>query len=121
MRNVPLISQYQLKGMLPGGQAHVSLSLAGAKMHVREVAWNRLSQRRQLGIDQQMVMSGILSIGARGRYSHTAKPKMNDRLRRQRVAVLDVNEINDGPRRGRCGPTASWGLAVSDPGRRNPD
>jgi len=66
-------------------------------------------------------MSGILSIGARGRYSHTAKPKMNDRLRRQRVAVLDVNEINDGPRRGRCGPTASWGLTVGDPGRRNPD
>ncbi len=121
MRNVPLISQYQLKGMLPGGQAHVSLSLAGAKMQVREVAWNRLIQRRQLGIDQQMVMSGILSIGARGCYSHTAKPKMNDRLGRQRVAVLDVNEINGGPRRGRCGPTASGGLAVSDSGRRNPD
>ena len=107
--------------MLPGGQAHVSLGLAGAKMQVREVAWNRLIERRQLGIDQQMVMSGILSVGTCGCYSHTAKPKMNGRLGRQRVAVLDVNEINRGPWRGRCGPTASWGLAVSDCGRRNPD
>jgi hypothetical protein len=95
--------------------------LAGAKMQVGEVIWNRLIQRRQLGIDQEMVMSGILSIGACGRYSHTAKPKMNDRLGRQRVAVLDINEINGGPRRGRRGPTTTWRLAVSDPGRHNPD
>src|SRR2546428_2530550 len=98
--------------MLAGGQAHVSLGLAGAKMQVRKVVGNRLIQRRQLGIDQQMVMSGILSIGARGRYSHTAKPKMNDRLGLQRVAVLDVNEINGRPGRRRWGATASWGLAV---------
>src|SRR5215467_13886818 len=107
--------------MLARGQTHLGLGLAGAKMQVREVVWNRLIQRRQFRIDQQMVMSGILSVGARGCYSHTAKPEMNDRLGRQRVAVLDVDEIYGGSWRGRCGRTASWGLAVSHPGRRDPD
>jgi|SRR5712671_4543093 len=120
MRNVPPISQYKLKGMLPGGQVHFSLSLAGAKMQVREVVWNRLIQWRQLGINQQMVVSGILSIGARGRHSHTAKPKMNGRFGRQRVAILDVNEINGGACRRRCG-TAGGGLTVGGSGHRNPD
>ncbi len=121
MRNVPPISQYKLKGMLPGGQAHFSLSLAGAKMQVREVVWNRLIEWRLLGIDQQMVVSGILSIGARRRHSHTAKPKMNRRLGRQRIAILDVNEINGGARRRRCGTTAGGGLTVGGSGHRNPD
>src|SRR5262245_2341288 len=99
MRNVPLISQQKLKGMLPGGQAHFSLSLAGAKMQVREVVWNRLIQWRQLGIDQQMMVTGVLSIGACRRHPHAAQPKMNGRLGRQRVAILDVNEINGSSRR----------------------
>jgi hypothetical protein len=118
---VPPISQYKLKGMLPGGQAHVSLSLASAEMQVCKVVWNRLIERRQLGIDQQMVMSGILSVGARRCYSHTAKPKMNGGLGWQRIAVLDVNEINGGPWRGRRRSTASRGLAVNNCGCRNPD
>lgn len=67
MRDVSAVSQKELKGMLPRGQVHFGLSLAGAKMQVIEVAWNRLVQRRQFGIDYQMVVSSILPIGSRRR------------------------------------------------------
>jgi hypothetical protein len=107
--------------VLSGGEAYLSLSLAGSKVEVREVAWDWLIQRRQLGIDQKMVMSGIDTIGAGRCHSHTTKPEMNDRLGRQRVAILDVNEINGGARRGGSGPTTRWHLAISDCGRRHPD
>lgn len=85
--------------MLPRGEVHFSLSLAGAKMQVIEVARDRLVQRRQIGIDDQMVVSGILSIGSRRRHPHTAKPETNSRLGRQRVTILRLDEINGGPRR----------------------
>jgi hypothetical protein len=78
VRNVPAVSQQELKRMLSGGQAYLSLCLAGSKVEVREVVWDWLIQRRQVGIDQKMVMSGILTIGAGRRHSHTTKPKMND-------------------------------------------
>ena len=82
MRDVSAVSQQKLKGMLPRGQVHFGLGLAGAKMQVIEVARNRLIQRRQLGIDYQMVVSGILPIGPRRCYPHAAKPKTNSRLGR---------------------------------------
>jgi hypothetical protein len=78
VRNVPAISQQELKRMLSGGQAYLSLSLAGPKVQVREVGWDWLIQRRQFSIDQQMVMSGILAIGAGRRHPHPTKSKMND-------------------------------------------
>jgi hypothetical protein len=121
VRNVPAISQQELKRMLSGGQAYLSLCLAGSKVEVREVAWDWSIQRWQIGIDQKMVMSGILMIGAGRCHSHATKPKMNDRLGRQRVAILDVNEINGGARRGGSGPTTRWHLAIGNRGRRHPD
>jgi hypothetical protein len=99
MLDMPAISQYKLKGMLPRAQVHFSLSLAHAKMQVIEVAWNRLIKRRQLGINYQMVVTSIRSLDSRWCYPHTAKSKMNSRLGRQRVAILKVDEINRGPRR----------------------
>src|SRR5215471_2653315 len=107
--------------MLSGRQAQFGLSLAGTKMQVREVVWNRLIQRRQLGIDQQMVMSRVLSIGACWCHPHTAKPEVDDRFGRECVRILNVYEINGSTRRGRCGSTARRGLAMSDAGGRNPD
>jgi hypothetical protein len=97
MRDMSAVSQQKLKRMLARGQIHFSLSLAGAKMQVIEVAWNRLIQRRQLRIDYQMMVSRILSFRSRRRHPHTAKPKMNSRLGRQCVAILKIDEINGSP------------------------
>lgn len=121
MRHVPLVSQQELERMLSGRQAHFSLSLAGTKMQVREVIWNRLIERGQLGIDQQMMVSRVLSIGARRGYSHAAKPEVDDRFGRQCVAILDVYEIDGSARGGRRGSTARRGLAMSGAAGRNPD
>src|SRR5258705_513678 len=89
MGDVIFVAEEKLERMLSEWKVDLCLVLAGAKMQVCEVARNWLIQRRQLGIDQQMVMSGILPIGARRCHSHTAKPNMNDRFGRQRIAVLD--------------------------------
>ena len=107
--------------MLPRGQVDFSLGLAGAKMQVVEVVWNRFIQRRQIGIDYQMVVSRIRSIGPRRCYPHTTKPKMNSQLGRHRIAILKVDEIDCGPRRRRCGAAASLGLIVNGSASRNPD
>src|SRR5215467_7554070 len=107
--------------MFTGGEVDFSLGLTGTKMQVIEVIWNRLIQRRHLRIEQQMMVAGILPIGARRRHSHAAKPKMNGRLGRQRITVLKVDKINSGPRGGRCRSAASVGLTVCSSRGRNPD
>ena len=121
MWHVPLVSQQELKGVLPRRQAHFSLRLASTKMQMRKVAWNGLIQRRQFGIDQQVVMSGIFSIGARRCHPHTAKAEADGRFGRQRVAILNVYEVNGSTGRRRRGSTARGGLAMSSSGGRSPD
>jgi len=111
MRNVSLISQEKPQGVLSGRQAHLSFGLAGAKMQVIEIVWNWLIQWGQFGIDQQMVVSGIFSIGTCWRHPHPAQPKMNGGSGRKRVAILQVDEINRRPCGGRRRPTV--GLAKS--------
>src|SRR6516165_7628932 len=99
MRNMTLVTQQKLQGVLSGRQVHFSLGLACTEVEVIEIVWNWLIQRRRLGIDQQMVVPGILSIGARRCHSHTAQPKMNGGLGRKGLTILQVDEIDRGSRR----------------------
>ena len=97
MRNMTLIAQQKLQGVLSGRQAHLGLGLACTEVQVIEIVWNRLIQGRQLGIDQQIVVAGILSIGTCRRHPHAAQPKMNGGLGRKRLTILQVDEVNRRP------------------------
>ena len=60
MRNVILVSQQQLEGVLPVLERDLCLALPAAEMKMIEVVGNRLIERRQLGVNQEMMMAGIL-------------------------------------------------------------
>src|SRR5262252_283773 len=106
--------------MLPGRQADFSLGLPRPKMQVVEIVRNRLIKWWQLGVDQQVMVPGILSVGARRRHPHATKAKMYHRLRRQRITILEVDEINGRPWRRRCWSARS-DLAVSGSRHRSPN
>ena len=72
VRDVILVAQQQLQGVLPGLQRHLGFGLAGAEVQMVEVARNRLVERRQIGVDEQMMMARIFPIRARRRDTHVA-------------------------------------------------
>ncbi len=67
--------QQQLQGVVAGRQGNLCLRLPPAEMQMIEVVWNRLVQGRQLGIDQEMVVTGVFPVGAGGGYSIPFRPK----------------------------------------------
>ena len=69
-------------------------------MQVVEVVGNGLVERRQVGVDQQMVVAGVHPVRAGRRDAHAAQPEMNDRLRRDGGAVLEADEIDRRSGRG---------------------
>ena len=70
MRDMPVIPKQQLQCMRPRGQSELRFGLPGAEMQMVLVVWDRLVERGQIGVDQQMVMAGIRSFDPRGRDSH---------------------------------------------------
>ena len=119
VRNVSLIPQEKLEGVLSGGQVDLSLGLSGAEMQVIEIVWNWLIQWRKLGIDQQMVVPGILPVGARRRHAHPAQSEMNRGPGWKRRAIVEVDEIDRSPCGRRRRSAGDSGLTVNRPGRRN--
>ena len=94
MWNVILISQQKLERVFAGRQADLGFGLTNAEMKMVEVVRDRRIERRQLGVDQQVMVSGIRPIDARRGQSHSAQTEMDDGLGRNRLAALDVDEIN---------------------------
>ena len=100
---VVLVAQQQLKGMIARWQGHFGFGLTCAKMQMIEVAWDRLVQWRKFGIDQQVMMTGILLVGSCRRYPHSLQTKMHGEFRRDGLPVLDIDKIHGsscGRRRG---------------------
>jgi len=94
MRDMILIPQQQPERVFPGRQSDLSLALGVAEVQMIEIRRDRLVQRRQLGIDQQMVVPGIRTIYTRPRQLHATKPKTNRRLGWNQRAILEIEEIN---------------------------
>ena len=94
MRNVILISQQKLERVFTSRQADLGFGLAIAEMEVIEVIRDRRVECRQLAIDQQMVVTRVRPVNTRRRQPHSAQAKMDDRLGTNRLAVLDVDEID---------------------------
>ena len=57
MRNMILVSHEQLKRVLAVLERNLGLGLAAAEVKVIEVIRDRLIERRQLGVDQQVMMA----------------------------------------------------------------
>ena len=91
-----MIPQQELQRMLARRQADFGLCLTVPEMQVAEVAWDGLTGRRQIGIDQQMVMTGVLLEDAGGRHAHPAQPEINGRGRAQCRTILQLDEIDAG-------------------------
>src|SRR3984957_13055456 len=71
-------------------------------MHMIFIVRDRLIERRQIRVDQKMMMAGIRFVGTGGRDAHPMQTEMDGRGRPDRRAIFQVDEISRGPwRRGR--------------------
>ena len=59
------VREQKLQRVLARGQREGCFGLSGAEMQVIEVARDRLVERRHLGVDQEMVVTGIGAIDTR--------------------------------------------------------
>src|SRR5262249_10195226 len=62
------------------------------------------------GVDQQMVMPGVLAIRPGGSHTHVAQAEIELELRRHGRAVLEVDEIHLGTGTGRGGAASARSL-----------
>jgi hypothetical protein len=84
--------------VLTCGQGDFGLGLAAAKMNVVEIARNRLIKRRQTGIDEKMMMTGIWLRGACRSDLHVLDPEMDRDLGGDRRTVLEIDKEYPGIR-----------------------
>jgi len=64
-------------------ERNLRLGLAGAEVKVIEIVGNGLIERRQLRVDEQVVMTRIVMLQAGGRNSHAAQAEADGHLGRQ--------------------------------------
>ena len=76
-------------------QRHGCFRLPGAEVQVVEVVRDRLVERWQLGVDQEMVMAGIGLLDA-GRLHWHVGGRADGRLRAQHRPVLQADEVHPG-------------------------
>ena len=96
--------------MLARLERHLRLGLAAPEVQVIEVVGDRLIKRRQIGVDQEMMMTRIGAIRPRRRHTHVLEAKINGEFRRNGRAVLKVIKIDLRSWRDGVGPPVSGTL-----------
>ena len=66
MRNVVLVAEQELQGVRSRLERDLRLGLAGAEVEMIEIVGNGLIERRQLRVDEQVVMTRIVMLQAGG-------------------------------------------------------
>ena len=84
-----------MQRVLAGGEAHLRFGLAGAEMQMVEVVGNWSVERRRRGVDDEMVMAGVVPFDPGRGQTHVTQPEIDRRLDRERRAVLDADEVDD--------------------------
>src|SRR3981189_2360323 len=84
--------------MLTCGQSDFRLGLTAAKMNVVEIARDRLIERRQSGIDEKVMMTGIWLRGAGRSDLHVLDPETDLDLGGDRRTVLEIDKEYPGIR-----------------------
>ena len=102
VRDVIGIPEQELQGVLTRGQRDRCFRLPRPEMLVVEVIGDWLIERRELGVDQEVMVTGIGLVQAGRGHAHILKAKVQRNLRRNGSPVLDAYEINTGV--GRRGP-----------------
>src|SRR4029077_11854862 len=75
VRHMALVAEQELQRVYSQWQRHSCFRLPGAEVQMIEVIRDRLVERGQLGIDQEMVMAGIGLFDACWRYAHIDQTK----------------------------------------------
>jgi hypothetical protein len=76
---VVFVAKQKLKGMPPGREVHRGFRLPGAEVEMVEVVRDRQVERRQLGVDQEVVVAGIGLVDAGGGHANIGEPEANRR------------------------------------------
>lgn len=105
-----LVPHQQLQCMLAGFERNLGLGLAGAKMQMIKVVRDGLIEGRQMGIDQEMMMTRVFAVGTRRRNAHISQPEIELQLCRDRCSVLEIDEVHLGSGTGRSRTTGSLRL-----------
>ena len=92
-----------MKRVLAQRKLNCCFGLSRSEVQMIEVIRYRLIKRRQLGVDQEMVVAGVGLFDSRRRHAHVGKTKVNGRLLKKHGSVLQADEINSGVR-WRSGP-----------------
>ena len=101
MRHMVRIAEEELKRVSTGGKRDRCFRLSRSEMQMIEVVRDRLVQRRQLGVDQKVVVAGVSPVDPRRCYPHIDKAKANGRILRKNRAILQPHETELGVTR-RC-------------------
>ena len=88
-----LVSHQQLQGVLPGAERQLCLGLAGTKVQVVEIVGYGLIQRRQIGIDQKVMVPRIRTIRTRRCNTHVSQAEMDGQLGRNSCPIFEVIKI----------------------------
>jgi len=105
-----LVAHQELQRMLARLERYLGLGLAPPEMQMIEVIRYRFIERRKLGIDEEVVVTRVLAIGAGGRNPHIAQSKKELQLCRYGCSVLEINKVHLGARAGRSGTSRSLSL-----------
>src|SRR3569833_4504180 len=89
-----LVSQDQLQGVTPYGQIDRGFGLTGAKMEMIEGIRYRLIERRQAGIDHQMMVARIQLFETSGGHAHADESETNNGRWLDVRSFLGLNEID---------------------------
>ena len=95
------IAEQELKRVSPHGQRDRCFGLSRSEVQMIEVIWYGQVQRRQLGVDQEMVVAGIRLVDARRRHAHIDETEANGRILRKHRPILQTDEVDPGVSRRR--------------------
>src|SRR5215831_15756632 len=94
--DVIFVTEEELKRMLSERKRDLGLRLSCAKMQMIEIIGNGLIQRRQWGVNHQVMVAGIGFFNAGGRHPHVDQAKAYGQLTRYVGSVGWVDEVNLG-------------------------
>ena len=89
-----VVAQKELERVFAYGQGHGRFRLPCAEMKMIEIARYRIVQRRQLGIDQEVMVTRVGPVDSRRGNSHVSEPKVKGWAGRQNGTILYTDEEN---------------------------
>ena len=98
------VAEQQLQRVRSGREREFSFRLAAAEVQMVLVIGDRLVERRQVRVDQEMMVTRVGPLGSRRRDAHAMQPEMDRGFWPDDGAVLNVDEFNLGAGGDGVGP-----------------